>query len=304
MLTAETVVRELEASGDLWDAGPGLIGLRGATLALFGAIERAILDLAREEAPEEWRVPAALAFETLGRADYFASFPQWLTLASHFPDDEAALERVATSADPGQAARHAAAPAEAALPPAVCYHAYAALAGRTLRSPTIVTAQGTCWRHERARLAPLERGWAFTMREIVCLGGEQDTADFRARMTSRAGALATALGLEWKLAEAADPFFAPTARGKALLQKVKALKHELLLAAGPEHQIAAASINHHERFFGEAFAIRLVGGEPAGTACAAFGIERWTLAFLCTHGLDPLGWPAIRQAEIVAGVTP
>ena len=299
MWPPERIVATLVARGELWEAAPGIVGLRGDTLALLGAIEQAIARLASAETRDEWRVPSAIALKTLARADYFASFPQWLTLASHLDGDEAVLERLAAHPDPAVAAGDAAAAAEAALPPAVCYHAYAALAGRTIASPTLLTAQGTCWRHEGARHAALERGWAFTMREIVCLGTAEDTAAFRARGIQRAKVLAEDLGLEAVLVEANDPFFAPTARGKALVQRLKALKHELLLPIG-DRSIAAASFNHHERFFGEAFAIRLAGGEAASTACVAFGLERWLLAFLSAHGLEPRGWPALQATSVVA----
>lgn len=303
MWRPEQVVQALVRRGELWQAGPGLVGLRGGALELFQALERAIFALARAETGDEWRVPDAIALETLARADYFASFPQWLTVAAHLDDDPTALERVAASPAPAEAARAAAAPADAALAPAICYHAYAALSGRTVSSPTLITAQGTCWRHEGARLAPLERGWAFTMREIVCLGATEDTEAFRARGLGRACTLAADLGLRWHVAEASDPFFAPTGRGKALLQQIKTLKHELVLALGPKHSVAAASFNRHERFFGEAFDIRLPTGEPVTTACIAFGLERWMLAFLCEHGPDPANWPSVEQTSEAAEVT-
>lgn len=297
MWPPDRIVQTLTRRGQLWQAGPGLVGLRGDALELFRALERAILALAHLETGDDWRLPDAIALETLARADYFASFPQWLTVAAHLDDDPAALERVATSHSPAAAARAAAAPADAALAPAVCYHVYAALQGRIVSSPSLVTAQGTCWRHEGARLAPLERGWAFTMREIVCLGTEEDTEAFRARGLGRGCTLAADLGLPWRVEEASDPFFAPTARGRALLQKVKVLKHELALGLGPDRWIAAASFNRHERFFGEAFEIRLASGDPATTACVAFGLERWLLAFLCQHGPDAARWPAVESRE-------
>jgi seryl-tRNA synthetase len=162
----------------------------------------------------------------------------------------------------------------------VCYHVYAALAGTTVAGPRIVTAQGCCWRHEGARVEPLARGWAFTMREIVCIGSEEDCASFRDRGVRLAHRLADELGVDGVLAEAEDPFFAPTARGRALLQRLRALKHELRLFVGDGETVAAASFNLHERHFGEAFDIRLPGGEPAHTACVAFGLERWLLATL------------------------
>lgn len=288
MWTPDDVVHALRASGELWEAAPGLVGLRGDALRLYRALEHAIAGLATAETDEEWLVPPALAFDTLARAEYFRSFPQWLTAASHLSGDPAVLERVATDPDPAAAARRSLEPADAALPPAVCYHAYARLAGRTLAQPQVLTAQATCWRHEGDRLAVLARGWAFTMREIVCVGPLEVVEAFRQRGIARATALAEALGLAADLVQANDPFFAPTARGKALLQQLKVLKQELVMG-----DLATASFNNHETFFGEAFDIRLAGGAPAASACVAFGLERWTLAFLLAHGPDAARWPVV-----------
>jgi hypothetical protein len=296
MYDADRVVAALRERGELWESAPGLVGLRGDALALRGALERLVAAAAGAEAAEEWAPPPALALDTLARAHYFASFPQWLTLAAHLREDAASLERVARSGDPAAAARRACAPADAALPPAVCYHVYAALAGRTLGAAAVVTAQGTCWRHEGDRLRPLARGWAFTMREGVCVGDAEAAALFRARGAERAVALAGALGLEARLEAATDPFFAPTARGRRLVQQLKGLKQELLLPVGAADEVAAASFNLHEHFFGDAFAIRLGDGAPAASACVAYGVERWLLAFLVAHGPDARGWPALPPA--------
>ena len=290
MRGAEHVVRDLRARGELWEAAPGLVGLRGDALALRDALERLIVAAAGAGTTERWAPPPALALATLARADYFASFPQWLTLAAHLSEDAAALEQVARSADPAAAARAACAPAGAALPPAVCYHVYAAFAGRTLAAPCAVRVQGTCWRHEGDRLRPLARGWAFTMCEGVCVGDAGAVARFRARGAGAGLALAASLGLDAELVEATDPFFAPTGRGRLLLQRLKGLKQELLLRVGDE-RIAAASFNLHEGFFGEAFDIRLRGGAPAASGCVAYGLERWLLAFLAAHGTSARDWP-------------
>ena len=174
MPALERMLAELRSRGELWQAGPGLVGMRGDLLALFRAVESAIAELTAAETRDEWLVPAGIALETLARAGYFESFPQWLTLASHLRDDAGVLERVARDMDPATAAREAAAPAEAALAPAVCYHAYARLAGTRLHDTQLLTAQASCWRHEGDRLEPLARGWAFTMREVVCVGRAED----------------------------------------------------------------------------------------------------------------------------------
>jgi len=291
MWTAETVAHELRLRGDLWMSGPGLVGLRGSTLGLFEALEGRIAETARAATGEEWRGPAALSWDTLGRSDYFASFPQWLTAASHLSDDASTLERVALADDPAEAARRAQAPARAALPPAICYHVYEALADSIVDSPRTVTLVGTCWRHEVAGFRPLERGWAFTMREVVCVGSKDDTQAFLERMTRASIGLAIDLGLSTSLQAATDPFFAPTGRGKALLQQIKGLKKELVLPLGDGRGVAAASFNAHDTYFGDAFGIYLGDGSVARTACAAYGLERWLLAFLVAHGPNPANWP-------------
>lgn len=293
MRTAESVVSALRTRGELWDVAPGIVGLRGEVLVLLHSLERDIAQLAQREAPEEWAAPPALPMRTLEHAEYFSSFPFWLTAASHLPDDESALGRIATDVEPVLAARAAARCSDVALPPALCYHVFERLAGRSLATKELVTLSGTCWRHEGSRLSALERQWAFTMREIVCVGAAPEVEEFRKRAMRRAGALASRLDLDAGFLVATDPFFAPTARGKAIVQRVKALKHELALPIGEERSTAAASFNNHERFFGEAFGIRLPTGEVASSGCVAFGLERWLLAFLVAHGVDRAAWPAL-----------
>jgi hypothetical protein len=140
------------------------------------------------------------------------------------------------------------------------------------------------------------------MLEVVCVGTSEEVAGFRASWIDRAKALAEALGLEPRVEPATDPFFAPTARGRHLIQKLKSLKDELLLPIGPSDAVAAASFNHHETFFGSAFDIKLASGAYAASGCVAFGLERWLLAFLVAHGTDPRGWPALETVGATAGV--
>ena len=287
------VTSALGARGELVEVAPGLVALRGAAALLFRTLDQAITALCLEEASEEWRVPSAIDFATLARADYFASFPQWLTLASHLTDDEQTLRQIAGHTDPGSTMNAASVPPKAALNPAVCFHIYAALQGTTVGPAVVVTAQSECWRHEGSRHAPLERQWAFTMREVVCVGAEDEARAFLVRCRERVADFARALDLDPTIVAASDPFFAPAARAKQLLQRLKELKHELLLPIDADRRIAASSFNLHDTFFGAAFDITLPNGQPATTACVAFGLERWLLAFAVRHGIDAGGWPAI-----------
>ena len=291
MLSPEEVVRLLRESGSLWDVAPGVTGLSGRVALLRREIEEAIGDIARVETPNEWCAPAGVSFETLERAKYFSSFPQWLSAASHLSGDQATLESIASSESPGRAARFRAGAPEIALPPAVCYNTYAALADSTIDVPLLMTAQGTCWRHEGERHSALERGWAFTMREIVCLGTPWDVKSLLDRGVERASALAARLELETEVVVASDPFFAPSARGRAALQRIKGLKHELVFRFPDGRPLAIASFNDHEEFFGDAFSISMADLRAASSGCVAFGVERWLLAVLVTYGVDPADWP-------------
>lgn len=298
----ETIIGTLLLRGDLWEVAPGITGLRGPTRALFETISHRVRthggDVASEPSggPEEWRLPAAVPLGTLHRAEYFQSFPQWLTAAAHLSDDPAALERVAAARDPGTEVHRALQPCSVALPPALCYQTYASLAGRVLSRPLSMTAQGTCWRHEGTRLRPLSRGWAFTMREQVCVGDRTWVDRFVASGMERAVSLAATLGIPCTVEPASDPFYAPTSVGKARLQRVMGLKRELVVPCGQDG-LAIASSNLHDRFFGEAFDIRLPNRSSAFSGCVAYGLERWTLAFLMTHGTDPSAWGEFSDVE-------
>src|SRR6185436_8649853 len=216
MRLSERIIAALKETGDLWETAPGLVGVRGPTLSRLRDLDCRLATRCRLETQDEWSVPQALPLSVLERADYLTSFPQWLTLASHFPGDATGT----------------------ALPPAVCYHVYAALADSTVDAPRIVTAQGCCWRHEADTFAPLERGWAFTMRELVCIGTEAQCIAFRDRGMALARAFADQCGTGGEIVPAEDPFFAPS-RGRQLLQRIKGLKQELRLSIGSGETVAA-----------------------------------------------------------------
>src|SRR5207237_6683255 len=124
MLSPEAVIERWRAEGSLWDVAPGVAGLRGPVVLLLSEIEAALADLARAETPNEWRAPNGVSFRTLERAQYFASFPQWLTAASHLSGDPMVLEGIAGATSPGAAACSALAAADIHPPPAVRSHPY------------------------------------------------------------------------------------------------------------------------------------------------------------------------------------
>ena len=158
------------------------------------------------------------------------------------------------------------------LSPAVCYHIYPHWEGAVLTSPRIATARGRCFRRE-AEFTPGRRQLEFEMREIV-LGGPPAWIEGRVwEARTRIEAIANRLGLAGGWETATDPFFLPTAQGKAFMQRLQETKKEFVVR-NPE-PLAVGSINRHGTFFAERFHLSLAAGGPAHTACIAFGLDRW-----------------------------
>jgi hypothetical protein len=208
----------------------------------------------------EENYPVLIDAAKLTRAGYPDAFPHLLMTAAVMRDPGAPM------ADTNLA------PTEWCLSPAVCYHTYAGLEGRTLEPGVIITARGHCFRHEDpAALAPGRRQIEFQMREIVLVGAPAWIEEHLQKLQPEVEALAHIHGLDGAWCPASDPFFLPRARGKAQMQRLLGTKIEWCLPDG----LAIASINRHGAFFGERFSIRTADGATAHSACVAFGLDRW-----------------------------
>lgn len=208
----------------------------------------------------EERYPVLIDAAKLTRAGYPDAFPHLLMTAAVMRDPAAPM------ADTNVV------PTDWCLSPAVCYHTYAGLEGRTLAPGIIITARGHCFRHEDpAELAPGRRQIEFQMREVVLVGAPAWIEEHLERFQPEVEALARAYGLDGAWCPASDPFFLPRARGKAQMQRLLGTKIEWCLPDG----LAIASINRHGAFFGERFSIRTADGALAHSACVAFGLDRW-----------------------------
>ncbi len=236
----------------------------GHELARFEAIDRQFVEWARAWGAVEAQFPALIARAVLAQAEYPQAFPHLLMSACTCVDPvlpEATLLEAPNLAPSGWL-----------LSPAVCYHAYTQWEGQTLTGPQVLTARGRCFRRE-AEFVPGRRQLEFEMREIVLCGAPEWIETRVAEARGRIEALAGAAGFTgvWETAE--DPFFLPTAQGKAFIQRLQETKKEYVVRQPAP--LAVASINRHGAFFGDRFHIRLAGGEPAQTACIAFGLDRW-----------------------------
>lgn len=303
MRPADELLADLRTRGDMMEIAPGLVGVRGSTVTIHHHVNRLMEAASRAVAQDEWLPSAGVSLETLARTGYLASSPYRLTLASHLGDDATLLESIAGAQDPVAALRSTTLEAVIALPPAICCQVYAALAGSRLDAPRTITGQGTCWRHRGSAYEPLSRDWAFTMREIICVGDAETVERFRRLGIRLAERLTRRLCLLSAVKLAPDRSRDPAAHRGAHVPRLRRLKHELHLPLDDHRTLVAASFSNHGHFFGDAFDIRLADDSPAASACIAFGLERWVLAFLAAHGPDPDGWrwleAAVRRATSI-----
>ena len=139
---------------------------------------------------------------------------------------------------------------------------------------------------------------AFRMREYVYIGTPDAALAFREHWKAQADELATQLGVPFSLQPASDPFFGRAGKLMAINQVQQALKFELLIPVNSEEApTACMSFNYHQDHFGTTWGLRTDDGAVAHTACAAFGLDRLTIALFATHGLDLDAWPqAVREA--------
>jgi hypothetical protein len=270
----------------------------GPLLRLADDCDRGFRVLAGAFAAEEERHPAFISASVLNRLDYFTSFPHQATFPVALEDDEANLDTFRTGQpfDGERVRTTRLGPIGHVLTPAACYHVYVAHEGERLNAARYVTSSNTCFRRESS-FKPLTRQWAFTMRELVCMGSAGEVRAFLARARTLASALCEHLGVPvtWELAT--DPFFQPHTNPKSLLQKVAPTKREAVL----DGWLAIASVNLHYDHIASVCGITREG-VPAFTGCLAFGLERWLYAIARVHGLAAEGWPSVTDAAIgVAG---
>ena len=239
----------------------------GEELAAYKQIDERVRQIALAVKGREAQYPALIATDVLERAEYPQAFPHLLMFAGRLQCPEAAMSRSDLTANQ--------APTEWCLSPAVCYHVYAHLSGCVLPEPSVITARGTCFRQERD-FAPGIRQVEFGMREIVLLGSSDWVHAAADSVVDAITSLANELGLVGVWCAAADPFFLPAAKGKAMMQRLMGVKHEFQLL--DPSGLALGSVNRHGQFFGRRFHITTPDGEPVHTACVAVGLDRWSHA--------------------------
>jgi seryl-tRNA synthetase len=275
-------------------------GVQGRT-AVFEDVIGGLTALITRHRPigaEVLRFPPVMSRALLEKSGYLKSFPHLLGCVSSMTGTEAKIRALVEGRADGQEWVEALAATDLVLTPAACYQVYPIVAARgdVSVSGTVVDVESYCFRRETS--SELGRMQAFRMREYVCIGAPETALEFREAWKARAEQLATQLGLPFTLAPASDPFFGRAGKLMAVTQVEQALKFELLIPVNSEEApTACMSFNYHQDHFGTTWGLRTDDGAVAHTACAAFGLDRLTIALFATHGLDLEAWPrSVRDA--------
>lgn len=254
--------------------------------------------------PREEAYPNVIPLGSLWQANHLSSFPEHLHLLSHIESDVGTLDGFAAHArqfrvdaiPPGHTTLAA---AQLATNPSTCYHCYAMRAGRDIGTDTTITAITKCHRYEAINHRQPGRLLEFTMREVIFLG----TPDFVRATRQRSLELVEEIVGRWQvygaIVTANDPFFSSDFSNKASQQHRLAMKYEYKALLPPDRPISVLSSNLHGPTFSKAFDIRQQG-RPINTGCIGFGLERFALAIIAQHGIDPVGWPAALAEDYAA----
>lgn len=251
----------------------GLVTLEPEGLRMKEALEERFLSWAAECGAAPMAFPPLMRVKDLDGLDYFRNFPHLPLIVSRLAPDRLQEDYARGGSREEIPAGHLL-DAEYTLPSAACYNIYLHLRGRALDGPRYVTTVAACFRNEQ-KYDELRRLWAFTMREIVCIGTTEEVQAHVVGFKERILAFANRLGLGLEIETATDPFYEPQS-SRALMQKLFPQKEELVYGGS----VAIGSLNYHRNFFGERCNIRTADGQPAFTGCVAFGLERWMHALL------------------------
>ena len=279
--------------------GMGQAALDGVTLRLFRYFDQTFESLGHTWNAEPLLTPTLIPARVLAKCDYFRSFPQNVTFASHLDPNVQTIDsfrsRHAERETLDDRAIGDMATPDTCLSPATCYHVYHLHAGRTVPAAgTVHGVCGKCFRFESTNTSDLRRLWDFTMREIVFMGTRDQVWQQREIGLERTAKLLTEHRLASEIRTASDPFFvAPDAMAKTYFQLSSETKYEIAALLPGGHRLAIGSLNYHTDFFGRAFDVKLEGGGAMHSVCIAFGLERCVYAFLRQHGTDPSRWPAV-----------
>ena len=247
----------------------------------------------RDASAEVLRFPPVASRALIEKSGYLKSFPHLLGCVCALGGGDKRIAASVARFEAGETWTDGLETSDLVLTPAACYPVYpmAAARGPIPREGLLFDVASDCFRREPSR--DIDRLQSFRMREYVRIGTPDQTMAFREEWKERAVGLAERLGLSYRVEAASDPFFGRAGAMVGRFQVEQQLKFELVVPVrSADAPTACMSFNYHRDHFGLTWGMRGVDGEPAHTACVAFGMDRLAVALFATHGVDSLKWPA------------
>ncbi|MFS8974732.1 amino acid--[acyl-carrier-protein] ligase [Cupriavidus necator] len=277
----------------------GIYGRSGVYEAIAEGMNALVTQAGADQHAEVLRFPPTTPRKDFEDSEYLKSFPHLAGTVHSFCGNERDHFRLLERLEEGEDWTDQQRPTRVVLTPAACYPIYPVMARRGPLPPEgrVVDVFSYCFRHEPS-LEPT-RMQMFRMREYVRLGNAGQILAFRQMWIERGQALADQLELRHMLDVANDPFFGRGGKLVADNQRDQKLKFELLIPVNDgAPPTACMSFNYHVDHFSTVWTLRTSDGEKAHTGCAAFGIDRLTLALLRQHGLELGQWPKTVRAAL------
>ncbi len=234
--------------------------------------------------------PSLLPISALQKLDYFTNFPHLALCAT--PINETDIGNIFQNKKKHAIAHASLKDSEYVLPMAACFGIYLSISNATIEKTQYIVTEANCFRNE-SHYNDLERLWAFTMKEIVCIGSATDAqrhvSDYKTELLK----LCRLVNLEIDVQVALDPFFNKES-SQAQMQKVFPVKEEFVFGGS----IAISSVNYHRDFFGNRCEIILNEQGCCHTSCVAFGVERWMYALIKQYDRDYVAIREVLQGAI------
>jgi seryl-tRNA synthetase len=286
----------LVSNGIVWPMdAKGVLGYSETFEDVICRFNRLIDGKATRDGAQTRVFPPILSREVLRRQGYLESFPHLCGSVFNFSGNELQAKETARRAATDPSANEFHTMTDVALTPAVCYPLYQTLGRAAPAKGQLFSLLGWAYRHEPSEDPTRMR--SFRMRELVYVGVPDNAREWRDAWLQHSAGLFSALGLEFRIENASDPFFGRSGRLLASNQAELGLKQEILVPIiSAERPTAVFSANLHTEHFTSKWQIRLEGGGIAHTSCVAFGLERVAIALFAAYGTEPREWPgAVRK---------